>query len=224
MKHPLQAAALAAGLLLTGAQAQAASYAITFDDLAAGSTLSNQYAASTGATFTAGAGSTYDAQSQGSGSWATNTDLTVVSATGADTNNLGTPSLASGNVLGSYSGWMNEDGDGAFTISFATAVTSFSADFAAVEYGSDVAIYAYSGSTLVSRVDGGTAYGQFLLGVTGSDITSVVITPGSYNDYVAVDNISFTTASVPEPANVALLALGLGLVALRRARRVRAGA
>jgi hypothetical protein len=219
MRHALQAAVLGAGLLLGGAQsrAAAATYTIDFDDLAAGTTLSTQYAASTGATFSAGGGSLYDAQSQGSGAWATNTDLTVVSATGADTNNLGTPSLASGNVLGSYAGWMNEDGDPVFTITFATAITAFSADFAAVEYGSDVAIHAYSGSTLVSEVIG-SGYGQFTLSLAGLDITSVVITPGSYGDYVAVDDIAFTT-SVPEPANVALLALGLGLVALRRGAR-----
>lgn len=218
MKHALQAFVLGTGLLLAGAQARAASYTIDFDDLAAGTTVSTQYAATTGATFSAGGAAFYDAQSQGSGTWATNTDLTVVSATGSDTNNLGTPSLVSGNVLGSYSGWMNEDGDPVFTISFASAITSFSADFAAVEYGSDVGIYAYSGSTLIGQV-AGTDYGQFTLSLSGSDITSVVITPGSYGDYVAVDNIAFTTASVPEPANVALLALGLGLVALRRARR-----
>ena len=219
MRHALHSLALGAALALIGAQAQAGSYSIDFDDLAAGATLSTQYAATTGATFSAGGAKTYDSQSQGSGNWASNTDLTVVSATGSDTNNLGTPSLASGNVLGSYAGWINEDGDAAFTISFSTAITAFSADFAAVEYGSDVAIYAYSGNTLVSSVNGGDAYGQFMLGVTGSDITSVVITPGSYGDYVAVDNLAFTTASVPEPANVALLGLGLGLVALRRARR-----
>ncbi len=220
MKPSLTAIALGAGLLMIGAQAGAATYTINFDDLAAGTTVSNQYAGSTGATFSAGGARTYDAQSQGSGTWADNTDMTVVSATGSDTNNLGTPSLASGNVLGSYSGWELEDGDPAFTISFARAVSSFGADFASVYYGSDVAIYAYSGSTLVGEVDGaGSGYGQFALSLSAPDITSVVITPGSYGDYVAVDDISFT-ASVPEPANVALIALGLGVIAVRRRKQI----
>lgn len=219
MRQAFKTMALIGGLV-AGAHASAASYTITFDDLAAGTTLSNQYAAATGATFSAGGAKTYDSQSQGSGSWATNTDMTVVSATGSDTNNLGTPTLASGNVLGSYSGWMAEDGDPAFTISFSTSVTAFSADVAAVEYGSDVGIYAYSGSTLVDSVFGAGS-GQFELSLTGADITSVVITPGSYGDYVAVDNVGFTT-SVPEPANLALFGLGLGLIALRRVKQLRA--
>lgn len=220
MKPSLTAIALGAGLLMIGAQAGAATYTIDFDDLAAGATVSHQYAATTGATFSAGGARTYDNQSQGNGTWADNTDMTVVSATGADTNNLGTPSLVSGNILGSYSGWQLEDGDPAFTISFARAITSFGAEFASVYYGSDVAIYAYSGTTLVGDVTGGgSGYGQFALSLSAPDITSVVITPGSYGDYVAVDNISFT-ASVPEPANIALIALGLGAIAVRRRKQL----
>ena len=219
MKRSFTAIALGAGLLMAGADAGAATYTITFDDLAVGTTLSNQYAASTGATFSPGGALTDDQQSQGSGSWADNTDMTIVSASGADTNNLGTPSLVSGNILGSYSGWEAEDGDPAFTITFASAISSISADFASVYDGGDVAIYAYSGSTLVGEVTGAdSGYGQFMLSLSSPDVTSVVITPGSYGDYVAVDNISFTTA-VPEPANVALILLGLGAVAARRRAR-----
>ena len=221
MKPSLGAIALGIGMLMTGATAGAATYTINFDDLAAGTTLSSQYASTTGATFTAGGARTYDAQSQGNGTWADNTDMTLVSATGADTSNLGTPSLVGGNILGSYSGWESEDGDPAFTISFAQAVSSFSADFASVYYGTDVAIYAYSAGTLVGTVTGGASdYGQFALNLSAPDITSVVITPGSYGDYVAVDNVRFTT-SVPEPSNLALLALGLGVIATRRRHLIR---
>lgn len=224
MKPSLSAIALGIGLSMIGTMASAATYTIALDDLAAGSTLSSQYASTTGAIFTAGGARTYDAQSQGSGTWADNTDMTVVSAAGSDTNNLGTPSLVSGNVLGSYGGWESEDGDPAFTITFAGAVSSISADFASVYYGTDVAIYAYSGNTLVGTVTGGGSdYGQFALSLSAPDITSVVITPGSYGDYVAVDNISFTTA-VPEPANLALLAAGLGVLAMRRRKLIRDGA
>jgi hypothetical protein len=216
MRHSLSAITLGAGLLLAAAHAQAAT--INFDDLTEGTTLSDQYA-SIGAVFMANAFSGAGASTSGQ-SWATNTDMTIVSATGPDSNNLGTPALASGMILGSYNGWLNEDGDGSFSIAFSAPVSSVSADFGGVATGADVAIYAYSGTTLVEKVTGGTQYGQFQLSVSGSNITSVVMTPGSYDDYVAVDNIGFTQA-VPEPASLVLMALGLGAVGLR-CRRPRA--
>ncbi len=214
MNKPKFAIFLATGLLLAAAETRAVT--IDFEDLAANTSLSNQYA-SLGVSFAANAFSGNGTSSSGQ-PWASNTDMTVVSSTGPDTDNLGTPSLVSGMVLGSYAGWLNENGDPSFRISFSTPVASVSADFAAVATGADVAIYAYSGSTLVSKATGGSSYGQFLLSVSSPGITSVVITPGSYDDYVAVDNISFAQA-VPEPASVALMALGLGAVALRRRRQ-----
>ena len=78
----------------------------------------------------------------------------------------------------------------------------------------DVTIWAYDCSTLLGSVSG-TASGQFTLSFSASNITSVAVRPGSYIDYVAVDNISF--APVPEPATYATMALGLaGLLAWRR--------
>lgn len=216
MRTSLSAVTLGVGLLLAGARAQAVT--IDFDDLTAGTTLSNQYAG-IGAVFTANAFSGAGTSTSGQ-NWATNTDMTIVSATGPDTNNLGTPTLATGMILGSYNGWLDEDGDGSFRITFGAPVSSVSADFAAVATGADVAIYAYSGTTLVEKVTGGSQYGQFELSVSGASITSVVMTPGSYDDYVAVDNITFTQA-VPEPASLALMALGLGAIGLR-CRRTRA--
>ena len=215
MRHPFTALALGASLLVPAAQADAATQTITFDDLAPGTTLSTQYAG-IGATFTPNAYTGTGTSSSGR-NWAHDTDMTVVSATGSDTDNLGAPSLASGNVLGSYGGWYDEDGDPSFRITFGTPMSSVSADFAAVATGADVAIYAYDGTTLVGSANGGDKYGQFMLSVASADITSVVITPGSYDDYVAVDDISYTSV-VPEPANLALTALGLGVLAWRSRR------
>ncbi len=205
--------ALGAGLMSIAAHVGAATQTISFDNLPAGTILSNQYAG-IGAVFSANAFVGTGTSSSGQ-SWATNTDMTVVGATGSDINNLGSPALAGGMVLGSYNGWLAENGDPSFRMTFSTVVTSVSADFASVATGSDVALYAFDGTVLVGKATGGANYGQFLLSVSAPSITSVVMTPGSYDDWVAVDNISFAQA-VPEPAEFALMGMGLAALVLYR--------
>jgi len=189
---------------------QAGATVITFDNLAVGTTLSNQYA---GVGFSpnafSGAGPTAP--------WATNTDMTLVSATGNDVGALGSPSLVSGNVLRSFAGWMNENGDPSFRVSFATPINSFSADFAGVDTPADVRLFAYDGGNLLGTVVGATT-GQFTLSFAASRITSVVLTPGDFFDYVAVDNIRYqaAVAAVPEPEIWTLMGLGLWVVARSR--------
>jgi hypothetical protein len=212
MKFKASATVLASGLLFAAAQASAVT--LNFDDLAVGTILSNQYAAQ-GATFSAnpftGAGS-----STSGSDWASNSDMTIVSATGADVGGLGTPPLVSGNLLRSFGGWLNEDGDPSFMVTFSTAVTSFSAAFAGVSTGADVSLFAYNGATLIGTTSGSST-GQFVLSFAAASITSVAVRPGSFNDWVGVDNITF--APVPEPATYAMMALGLGLLALKRRRQ-----
>ena len=199
----------AVGLL---AAFQTGATVITFDTLAVGTTLSTQYA---GVVFAPNA---FSGAGGPTGSWATNTNMTLVSATGPDVGALGSPSLVSGNVLRSFPGWINENGDPSFRVSFAGAIDSFSADFAGVETPADVRLFAYDGSNLLGTVAGSTA-GQFTLSFAAPRITSVVLTPGDFLDYVAVDNIRYQAAvsAVPEPGTWALI--GLGILVVARARR-----
>lgn len=205
---PIQAA-IAASLFLAAVQASAVT--LTFDDLAEGATLSNQYAA-LGAVFSPNA---FSGSGGPTGDWATNTDMTIVSSTGSDVGGLGTPSLVSGNILHSFSGWLDENGDASFTISFGTAVSSVWMDFAGVSTPADVRLFAYNGATLLGSVAGSVLTGQFTLGYSAASITSVAVTPGTYNDWVGVDNVVF--APVPEPATYAMM--GLGVAALLTFRR-----
>ena len=199
---------------------QAGADTITFDELAAGTILSNQYA-SLGVTFSpdafSGAGSSSSRMY-----WATNTGMTVVASSGPDADvgdELGSPTLVSGNVLHSRSDWLNEDGDASFRVSFTTPVNFFSATFAGVYDVADTRLFFFNGATPLGTVTGaGQSAGQFVLksGPYADSITSVVVTPGSFYDWVGVDNITF---AVPEPASYATLARGLGLLAFVRRRR-----
>ena len=211
--------ALTLSMSLSAVCASAAT--INFENLAVGTILSNQYA---GVTFAANAFSGPGSSSSGQ-PWATNTDMTIVSSlAGGDVGGLGTPPLVSGNVLHSFNGWLVENGDPSFRISFASAIDSFSATFAGVSTGADVRIFAFNGATLLSTV-AGAGTGQFVLSYAAASITSVVVAPGSFNDWVGVDNITYNAAvvGVPEPETYALMALGLAAIALARRRMKVAG-
>lgn len=186
---------------------------ITFDDLAIGTILSNQYA---GVTFTPNA---LSGPGGPNGNWATNTDLTIVSATGADVGNLGEPSLVSGNLVRSFAGWQGEDGDASLRISFAAPVRSFSLDFAGLSNANNTQIFVYDGEVLLGSMMG-TSIGQVTLSWTAASITSVVVTPGDQQDWVSFDNLSFT-GGIPEPASWTLLIAGFGLTGAAMRRRVR---
>ena len=219
MKLVLHSIVAAAAL---AAAAQASAFTIDFENLAVGTTLAGQYTA-VGATFSANAFSGPGSSTSGS-AWASNTDMTIVSSTGADVGGLGTPAgLVSGNILRSFAGWLTETGDPSFRVTFGGAgATTFSAAFAGVSTGADVRVFAYNGATLLSTIAGSTT-GQFVLSYAAPKITSVVIAPGSFFDWVGVDNINFTLAPIPEPETYALMGLGLGVVALAR-RRAKAAA
>jgi hypothetical protein len=200
---------LASACLLFAAPAHAVT--LTFDDLPVGTTLSNDYA---GVLFSPNAFSGPGTSSSGQ-DWATNTDMKIVDSAGSNVGGLGTPSLVSGNLLHSYNGWAAEDGDPSFLITFTAPISSISITFAGVTTPADVRFEAYNGASYLDEVVGSGTDSQFTLTFSAPSITSVAVAPGSFDDWVGVDNIEFTLA-VPEPAAWMLLAAGLGGLAVRR--------
>ncbi len=220
--------AAAAALLLSVGQAGAAT--IDFEDLAEGTVLSNQYAG-LGVVFSpnafAGAG-----RSSSGMSWASNTDMAITNIDTGSVGGLGYPSLVSGNILHAFgdgppaTNWQAEDGDPSFLITFTTPVSFISIDFAGVRTiadggfsgAPDVHLIAYNGTTQLADITfdevNHVNLGQYTLSYAGALITSVAVTPGSYDDWVGVDNIVF--APVPEASTYAMMALGMGLIAFKR--------
>lgn len=65
----------------------------------------------------------------------------------------------------------------------------------------------------------GSSIGQSTLSFAAPRITSLVITPGDFLDYVGVDNIHYETAApaaVREPGTFGLMGLGIGALAWAR--------
>lgn len=203
LRAPRLALALLVAAAATGAQAQ--TYNITFDagdpigGVAVGAVLGSQYAAATGATFTPNAFSGTTPPPPVGPTWATNTNVTVVSSTGSDVGGLGTPTLVSGNLLRSFNGWLGEDGDPSIRMTLANPASTVSVDFAGIATVASSRLVAFNagGTQIAAATAAGT--GQQTLTVTAAGIASVAILPGDFNDWVGVDNIRFTL----EPQNVA---------------------
>ena len=211
-------------LLLTGlvlAAATARAELITFDDLPSGTTLGNQYA---GATFTPGIGGltvpTLPPFMVAPGPWATNTDMTVGPSTDAS---IREP--LSGNVVRTVMGHIAENGDPAFTITFAQPIASMSLDLGGFRVGGNYygKLYAFRGDSSTHFAEAsatlGSHWGQTLSLSNLSGATKIVVVPGHRDDHVSFDNLRYTT-SVPEPASLAVLGLG-GLALLKRRRKSR---
>jgi hypothetical protein len=209
-------AAAVASTLLAAAPASAAT--ITFEDLAEGATLSNQYIG-LGVVFSPNAfsGSNTNSTTQG---WATNTGMTV---TEEDVGSVpGAPTLGSGKLLHSLTNYFEVDGDPSIRATFLQPMTSVSFDFVGINAGAaaDVTLTLYDGLTIIGTVTATacTVTCQQTLSFAAPSITQVVFTPGSYDDWVGVDNISFTPA-VPEASSWAMLALGLGVLGWQQRRQ-----
>jgi hypothetical protein len=200
-------------LLLAAAPTQAAT--ITFEDLAAGATLSNQYAG-LGVVFSPNAFTGANSNSTPD-DWATNTGMTVTEDDVGSV--LGGPALGSGKLLHSFGDFLLENGDPSIRAVFLQPVTSISFDFVGIgaAFTSDTSLTIYNGLVVIGTVGAAAcaATCQQTLSFSAPSITQVVFTPGSAADWVGVDNISFTPA-VPEASSAAMLALGLGVLAWRR--------
>jgi PEP-CTERM motif len=200
--------AIACGVLLAASQASATT--ITFEDLAEGATLSNQYAA-LGVVFSPNAFSGPNSNSTLE-PWATNTGMTI---TANDLGAIGTPLLTNGKLLHSLTNYNLENGDPSILATFTTPINNISMDFVGILTGSDVTMVIYNGATIIGTVAAPacTPPCQTTLNFAAPSITSVAFTPGSFDDWVGVDNITFTQAGVvPEASTYAMMALGLGLV------------
>ena len=227
MRYAVRAAVLAASLLLsTQASALPTVISIDFDDLTVGDTLANQYAALR-VTFAANAFSGAGSSSSGL-NWATNTDMTIVSiisgTLGLDYGALGSPSLVANNILHRFENWQyDEDGDPSFNIYLNKPASDVSVTFAGIggaTLAPDTRLFIYSDSVLLGIVAASLPdedVAQQTLSFTGNGISRIAVAPGSFLDWVGVDNIRITL--IPAPGAGWLVALGLcALVAVRRPR------
>ena len=129
------------------------------------------------------------------------------------------------------SGWLNEDGDPSIRLNFEFNVDFVSVDFAGIGVGDEglfTGFRAYSGGTLLASVFATphSVVSQQRLqyfASPGQLVTHIALSPGTYTDWVAFDNIAYRRASttVPEPGTGLLLVAGLcaTLVATHRRNR-----
>ena len=112
---------------------------------------------------------------------------------------------------------------GPITISFSTGLTAISFNFATAGGTATLALSAFQGTTLVgtanfsSTVPPGFFNGEGFATFSGT-FDSVRLTPTSL---LALDNINARTSAVPEPASLATVAAGIGLLAAFARKRKR---
>lgn len=157
------------------------------------------------------------------GNAVTPTDMNVYKATNG--NGTGIPANVN-QLLQSFDGWLaGTSGDPIMIATFGAPVSSASAVFYA-DYNDNSGLIALdqSGNVLsVGYIPPGVDYYQSFLpasatvSTAGNDIYAVAIVPGDFNTYVGVASLTETVQSVPEPAAIAALGVGLlGLIARRR--------
>jgi hypothetical protein len=180
--------------------------------LAAGTTIASQYA-SIGVTFV---GSAFADPLDPANPFATNTDMKLAVSGGDVPAGAVIPSGA-GNFLHAYTGWTQEDGESNFAILFDTRITSFSMDVYDDRVGL-TQLFAIDGDNIVDlaqTASSTTANPQTITVSKAAGFDAVGVVLGSNVDWVAVDNLRFT--SVPEPTSM----LAIGSLAFAISRRPR---
>lgn len=151
--------------------------------------------------------------------WATNTDLTISTDAGV------TARTGSGNMLHSLTGWLSEDGDPSFELTFLYRIDSISAVFTGIATGDSFAgMIAYDdedqvlAEVRVTNPAQGGAFTQTLSLTNLGAVSRVVFVPGTFDDWIGIDDIAFGDAVVPTPGAAALMGIG-SIVLLRRKRK-----
>ena len=175
------------------------------------------------ATFEAAAGTvtTQDFESQTVGTNLQNvtTDLgdfslSVVSIFGGSFNLIDQFGLNDPN--GSIYASIGLGGGETMTLLFDSAITSFGADFGALNDFVQRSQFEVLGDILLAPILSGEA--SFFGFTSDTAFTSLTIRGLSPSDGFGIDNITYSVAAIPVPATLPLLAGGLGLLALWRRR------
>lgn len=212
------ATAVLAAISAVGTAASARATSITFDDglVASGATLANQYA-SLGVTFAPGGGSITGVinpagTTQG---FATNVDMTIGPI------EIGSAAPLSGLALRTYNGYNAENGDPVFTMTFSSPISLLSLDFGSVSTSAgQAAVFAVNpatGTAVTVGFEPSAANGTVTATGLPTGTRTIIVVPGTYNDYVAIDNLNFTV--VPEPTTVAMSLFGAGVLGVMMVRR-----
>jgi hypothetical protein len=234
---------IACTLAACAAAAQAQTHTIDFDTdangnaIAEGATIAEQYAP-WGVHFVP---NVLGGLNWSGAYFATNTDMTAT-ASDFDPNFIASAApadLPSGNLLGSYTGYLNSNGEPNYWVAFDKPVTNVSLDVYSaysIQYGAFSLDGLDSNYNLVSYLDYAnevvsSTQTSAQVGLNNNDPISYLVVTGSideqfapfassglYDLWLGVDNLTFTT--VPEPGVYALLgSLGLtGATFLRRRR------
>ncbi len=121
----------------------------------------------------------------------------------------------SGNLLHSFGGWLAEDGDPSFTMTFSSPVNAISAVVGGVFTPASTVLYAIGPGDVVLGSIAASAANTSTIALSGlGNFSKAVMTLGSFNDWVGVDNITFNV--VPEPTSLGLVGVGAALLLLRR--------
>ncbi len=209
--------AIAGVLALSAAPALAVPVTYSGYDVGSSSLAASPNATSAAASFDAAAGSLslIDFES-GLPAGVSMSSSNITSVSGCSAALCGYNTTAGGSMFHlQYGG--STAGAGSETFTFATAIDSFGAYFTGWQIGTQTLTYT-DGSTVTLNMPGASSSGGTLFfGFIDAGASISSITYEAVNDVVAIDDLRYGVASVPEPST--LLLLGSGLVGLGFVRR-----